>query len=45
MDASAYAAARQRGSIDLVLKRYTFFNEIFVWRASGEEEHVFPALE
>jgi hypothetical protein len=45
MDASAYVAARQGGSIDLVLKRYTFFNEILVWHASGEEEHVFPALE
>ena len=45
IDASAYSAARQGGSIDLVLKRYTFFNEILVWHASGEEEHVFPALE
>ena len=29
----------------MVLKRYTFFNEILVWHASGEEDNVFPALE
>ncbi len=45
IDAAAYTAARGRGSLDLVLKRYTFFNEVLVWHASGEEENVFPALE
>jgi hemerythrin-like domain-containing protein len=45
MDAAANAAAQGRGSPDLVKKRYTFFNEILVWHAIGEEESVFPALE
>ncbi|OGD26597.1 MAG: hypothetical protein A2V57_04615 [Candidatus Aminicenantes bacterium RBG_19FT_COMBO_65_30] len=45
IDASAYEAARGRGSLGVVLKRYSFFNEVLVWHASGEEEFVFPALE
>lgn len=45
IDAAAHIAARGRGSLDLVVKRYTFFNEVLVWHASGEEESVFPALE
>jgi hemerythrin-like domain-containing protein len=45
MDAAAYTAARGDGNLDLVLKRYTFFNDALVWHASGEEEYVFPALE
>ena len=45
IDEAAHIAARGRGSLDLVLKRYTFFNEILVWHAIGEEESVFPALE
>jgi len=45
IDAAAYSAARGHGSLDLVLKRYTFFGEILAWHASGEEENVFPALE
>jgi hemerythrin-like domain-containing protein len=45
IDAAAYSAARGQGSLDLVLKRYTFFGEILVWHADGEEEYVFPALE
>jgi hypothetical protein len=45
MDASAYEAARGRGGLGLVLKRYSLFNEILVWHADGEEEFVFPALE
>ena len=45
IDAAAYTAARGHGSLDLVLKRYIFFNEVLVWHASGEEENVFPALE
>jgi len=45
IDAAAHSAARGRGSLDLVLKHYTFFNEVLVWHASGEEESVFPALE
>ena len=45
MDAAAYTAARGQAGLDLVLKRYPFFNEVLVWHASGEEEYVFPALE
>ncbi len=45
MDAAAHNAARARGSIDLVLKRYSFFNEMLAWHARGEEHHVFTAME
>jgi hypothetical protein len=45
IDAAAFTAARGLGNLDLVLKRYTFFNEVLVWHASGEEESVFPAVE
>jgi CRISPR/Cas system CSM-associated protein Csm2 small subunit len=45
MDAAAHVAARGRGTLDLVLKRYVFFNEVLVWHASGEEDNVFPAVE
>lgn len=45
LDAAAHNAARGNGNLDLVLKRYTFFNEVLVWHANGEEEFVFPALE
>ena len=45
IDEAAHSTARGHGSLDLVLKRYTFFGEVLVWHASGEEENVFPALE
>ncbi len=45
MDASACEAARGRDSLSQVLKRFSFFNEVLVWHASGEEEYVFRALE
>ena len=45
MDAVAYAAARGKGNLDLIFKRYAFFNEALASHASGEEEYVFPALE
>jgi hemerythrin-like domain-containing protein len=45
IDAAAHSAARGNGNLDLVLRRYTFFNEILVWHASGEDEFVFPAVE
>ena len=45
IDEAAYRAARGHGGLDLVLKRYTFFGEVLVWHANGEEEYVFPALE
>ena len=45
MDEDAHTAAQGRGNLDRMLKRYTFFNDVLVWHASGEEENVFPALE
>ena len=45
MDEAAFIAARGRGNLDAVMKRYAFFNEVLVWHASGEEEYVFPRLE
>jgi hypothetical protein len=45
IDASAYSSARQGSGIDGILKRYSFFNEVLVWHASGEEENVFPAVD
>jgi hypothetical protein len=45
IDAAAYSAARGQTGLDLVLKRYKFFNEALVWHADGEEEFVFTALE
>jgi iron-sulfur cluster repair protein YtfE (RIC family) len=45
MDKAANSAAHNSGNLDLVLKRYTFFNEVLVWHAVGEEKFVFPAME
>ena len=45
IDAAAHSAARGQGDLDLIVKRYTFFNEILVWHASGEDEFVFTAIE
>jgi hemerythrin-like domain-containing protein len=45
IDAAANSAARRQGSLDMVLERYTFFNDVLVRHATGEEENVFPALE
>jgi hypothetical protein len=45
IDAAAFEAARGRAGSDVVAKRHSFFNEILVWHASGEEAFVFPALE
>ena len=45
IDEAAHLAARGKDSLEMVLKRYTFFNEVLVWHASGEEDSVFPALE
>ena len=45
MDQAAYAAAGGHGSLDLVSKRYTFFNQVLAWHAKGEEEDVFPIME
>jgi Hemerythrin HHE cation binding domain len=45
IDAAAYSAARGEAGLDLFVKRYTFFNEVLVWHANGEEEFVFTTLE
>ncbi len=45
IDTAAHSAARGQAGLDLVVKRYLFFNEVLVWHAIGEEEFVFPALE
>jgi len=45
IDTAAYSAARGEAGLDLVVKRYTFFNEVLVWHANGEEEFVFTTLE
>ncbi len=45
MDAAAHAAAGGHGTLDVVTKRYSFFNEILFWHASGEEKAAFTALE
>ena len=45
IDQAANTAAQGLGNLDLILKRYNFFNEILVWHAIGEEESVFPALD
>jgi hemerythrin-like domain-containing protein len=45
MDEAANAVAHGRSNLDLILKRYRFFNEFLVWHAEGEEEFVFPAIE
>ena len=45
IDAAAHDAARGNGNLDMVLKRYIFFNDILMWHASGEEEFVFTAME
>ena len=45
MDEDANNAAHGHGIPDLILKRYSFFNEVLVWHAIGEEEFVFPVME
>jgi len=45
IDNAADSAAHKSGNLDLVLKRYSFFNEVLVWHAVGEEKFVFPAVE
>ena len=45
IDEAANSAAKGQSGLDLVVKRYIFFNEILVFHAHGEEEFVFPALE
>jgi hypothetical protein len=45
MNAAAYAAVRGEGKIDFVLERYSFFIDMLAWHASGEEDHVFTAME
>jgi hemerythrin superfamily protein len=45
IDSAAYNAAQGLGNLELVLKRYTLYEEILDWHAKGEEEYVFPAIE
>jgi hypothetical protein len=45
MDKAANAAAHNSGNLDLVLKRYNFFNEVLIWHALAEEKFIFPATE
>lgn len=45
IDSAAYTAARGRGGLEPVLKRFAFFNDILFFHAEGEEEAVFPELE
>jgi hypothetical protein len=45
IDSSAYLSARQGSNTEGILRRYSFFNEVLVWHASGEEENVFPAVD
>jgi hemerythrin superfamily protein len=45
IDEAAYSAVKGQVGLDLILKRYSFFNEVLVWHAQGEEELIFPALE
>jgi hypothetical protein len=45
MDAARYSAGHGLGTLELILKRYRFFNEMLTWHASGEEDYVFPAIE
>jgi hypothetical protein len=37
IDATAFSEARGGSGLDLVVKRYVFFNDILVWHAEGEE--------
>ncbi|MDA1173248.1 MAG: hemerythrin domain-containing protein [Chloroflexi bacterium] len=45
IDAAAFEAAKGKGDLSAVIARYSFFNEILVWHADGEEDAVFPAIE
>ena len=45
IDDAAFEAARGNGDLSAVIARYSFFNEILVWHADGEEDAVFPAVE
>jgi hemerythrin-like domain-containing protein len=45
IDAAAFEAAKGKGDLSEVIARYSFFNEILVWHADGEEDAVFPAIE
>lgn len=45
IDEAANSAAKGQSGLDLVVKRYSFFNEILVFHGRAEEEFVFPAVE
>jgi hypothetical protein len=45
IDGAARDAAYGKSSLDLVIDRYKFFNEVLVWHAMGEEDFVFPLVD
>lgn len=45
IDTAAFAAAKGNGDLSAVIARYSFFNEVLVWHADGEEDAVFPEIE
>jgi hypothetical protein len=45
IDAAALDSARSKQGLTSTVERFSFFNEILVWHAKGEELAIFPALE
>ena len=45
IDEAAYKAAAEGGDLATVVERLSFFSEILMWHAAGEDELVFPAMD
>ena len=45
IDDAAYKAAAEDGNLAPVVERLSFFSEILMWHAAGEDELVFPAMD
>ena len=45
IDDAAYKAAAEDGNLAPVVERLSFFTEILMWHAAGEDELVFPAMD
>jgi hypothetical protein len=45
IDATALDSARGKTGLERTIERVSFFNEVLVWHANGEELAIFPALE
>ena len=45
IDDAAYKAAAGDGNLASAVERLSFFGEILMWHAAGEEELVFPAMD